>query len=94
MVHTTCYLYHAARLQHSARLLERAVGDGTNGGGGLHLDVLHRTDVEVAVGTHELRVAAGRDVLCRGHGVFEGTFAAAREGQVDAALSTHGQVDA
>ena len=94
VVDTSGYLHHAARLEFAARPLERAVGDGAYGGGGLHLDVLHRADVEVAVGTHQFRVRTGRDVLGGGHRVFEGALAAARECQVDAALSTHGQVDA
>ena len=89
VVESLGYLHHASRLKESASLAERAVGYGADGRGGLHHDVLHRADEEVAVGTHELRVRAGRDVLGGGHGVLEGTLAAAREHHVDLALSTH-----
>ena len=48
---------------------------GADGGHRRHHNVLHRTDIEVGVGTHHRRVAAGADVVADGHGVREGLAA-------------------
>ena len=55
--------------------LIHAVGDGTDGRHRRDDDVLHRTDIEVGIGTHHRRVAAGADIVAHHHRMREGLAA-------------------
>ena len=86
VVRSACYLDGAPGLQCPAGGLIDAVGYGAYGQCGLHHDVLYGAYVDVAVGAHQSRTAAGRDVLDRRHGVVEGTLAPEVVSHVDAGL--------
>ena len=61
--------------QTSGFLFKHLLGHGANGRHRCQHDVLHRTDVEVGIGTHHRRVAAGADVVVNDHRVREGLVA-------------------
>ena len=69
-------LHHASSHLLTAHLLEYAVGDDTDGGGGLDDDVLVDTNIQVGIGTYHGGCRTGRDILGGSHRVVEGTVAA------------------
>ena len=69
--------------QSALQLLEDAVGDGTDGTHGLNDDVLRHTDIQVGIGSHHVRVAAGSDVFIHVHRVGEGTMALSVKGIIE-----------
>ena len=63
-------------------VLIHTVGDGADGGHRHHLEVLHRTDIEVGIGSHHGGIAAGADVVADGHRVGVGLAARHVEDEV------------
>ena len=71
---TLCYLHHAAVHAHacnrvgagqtSGHLTEHAVGNGTYGIARCHRHIVHRTDIEIGIGSDHVRIGTGADVLC------------------------------
>ena len=71
--HAVCV--HLSDAQLAENLVVHRVGQGTDGAHGRHRDVLHRADVEVGVGTHHRRVAAGAHCVREYHRVRVGLAA-------------------
>ena len=63
---------HGACALAGSYLVEHLLGHGTDGRHRRHHHVLHATDIEVGIGTHHRRVAAGANVVANDHRVREG----------------------
>ena len=72
LAHIGC---HAIATHAGFDVVEHAVGHGADGRHWRYHHVLHRTDVQVGIGTHHRWVAAGADVVAYYHGVREGLVA-------------------
>ena len=63
---------HAIAAHAGLDIVKHAVGHSADGRHWRYHHVLHRTDVQVGIGTHHRWIAAGADVVAYYHGVREG----------------------
>ena len=85
---------HAIAAHAGFDIVKHTVGHSADGRHRRYHHVLHRTDVQVGIGTHHRWVAAGADVVAYYHGVREGLAAVGIVHQhVDIAINIVRQAD-